>query len=194
MSSRRETVSPTAEQDFGKPTERGRAARFAREDHTHGTPIDPTTSLLSNILGTANKITITDNGDGTITITLSSSVQLDGSTASRLLATDANKKTVSADLAAWVAGTADQITITDDTDGSVTLALAAAALAKLVTNGDSHDHSGGDGAAIDYANLASLPTLAAMAAKTTAGAPYTNDGYATLTIGGTSYKVMTTAG
>lgn len=36
-------------------------------------------------------------------------------------------------------------------------------------------------------------TLAASATKTTAGAPYTNDGYITLNIGGTDVRVMTTA-
>jgi hypothetical protein len=44
-------------------------------------------------------------------------------TAARLMASDANKVMVSADLAAWVAGTANQITVTDDLDGSITLSL-----------------------------------------------------------------------
>jgi hypothetical protein len=48
----------------------------------------------------------------------------------------------------------------------LTIGTAAAAAtgdfapaAKGVTNGDSHDHSGGDGAQIAYANLSGLPTL-----------------------------------
>lgn len=38
---------------------------------------------------------------------------------------------------------------------------AYAPIAKGVTNGDSHDHSGGDGAQIDYNGLANLPTIPA---------------------------------
>jgi hypothetical protein len=48
---------------------------------------------------------------------------LSGATASRLLATDENKATVSANLASWVAGTSNQVTVTDDTDGTITLSL-----------------------------------------------------------------------
>ena len=44
-------------------------------------------------------------------------------TASRLMASNADKETVSADLAAWVAGTANQISVADDADGSITLSL-----------------------------------------------------------------------
>jgi len=44
-----------------------------------------------------------------------------GSTASRLLATDAAREVVSTDLASWVTGTANQIIVTDDTDGTITL-------------------------------------------------------------------------
>lgn len=48
---------------------------------------------------------------------------LTGLTASRLTATDANKQIVSADIVAWIAGTLNQITVTDDGDGTVTLSL-----------------------------------------------------------------------
>lgn len=44
-------------------------------------------------------------------------------TASRLMASDANKVMVSADLSAWVAGTANQVSVADDADGSITLSL-----------------------------------------------------------------------
>jgi len=44
-----------------------------------------------------------------------------GSTASRLLATDASQEVVSTDLASWVTGTANQVIVTDDTDGTITL-------------------------------------------------------------------------
>ena len=44
-------------------------------------------------------------------------------TASRLMASNGSKAMVSADLSAWVAGTANQVTVTDDLDGSITLSL-----------------------------------------------------------------------
>jgi hypothetical protein len=44
-------------------------------------------------------------------------------TASRLMASNANKVMVSADLSAWVAGTANQVSVADDADGSITLSL-----------------------------------------------------------------------
>jgi hypothetical protein len=46
-------------------------------------------------------------------------------TATRLVSSDANKKLISvSNLASWIAGTANQITVTDDSDGSVTLSFA----------------------------------------------------------------------
>jgi hypothetical protein len=39
------------------------------------------------------------------------------------MASNADKETVSADLSAWVAGTANQISVADDLDGSITLSL-----------------------------------------------------------------------
>lgn len=44
-------------------------------------------------------------------------------TASRLMASNADQGMVSADLYAWVAGTTNQITVTDDSDGTITLSL-----------------------------------------------------------------------
>jgi len=43
--------------------------------------------------------------------------------ASRLMASNADNETVSADLASWIAGTANQLSVADDADGSVTLSL-----------------------------------------------------------------------
>ena len=57
---------------------------------------------------------------------LSESITLSGATASRILSTDGDKLLESiADLTAWIAGTALQITVTDDGDGSVTLSIPA---------------------------------------------------------------------
>lgn len=44
-------------------------------------------------------------------------------TASRLMASNGSKAMVSADLYAWVAGTANQVNVADDADGSITLSL-----------------------------------------------------------------------
>jgi len=49
-------------------------------------------------------------------------LKLTSLTANRLLSSDADKKLASADLASWIAGTENQITVTDDIDGTVTLA------------------------------------------------------------------------
>ena len=93
-----------------------------------------TSALTEIVLGTADQITITDNGDDTITLSLPQDIDTDADvefdsvtlgdlTASRMLSTDANKKIISiANLASWVAGTANQITVTDDGDGTITLA------------------------------------------------------------------------
>jgi hypothetical protein len=46
-----------------------------------------------------------------------------GLSASRLMASDASKKLVSVDIKDWIAGTANQVVVSDDLDGSVTLSL-----------------------------------------------------------------------
>ncbi|MHA2063735.1 MAG: hypothetical protein ACXABY_05050 [Candidatus Thorarchaeota archaeon] len=51
------------------------------------------------------------------------SLTLTGLTALRLIASDTNKKLVSIDLANWIDGTANKITVTDDGDGTVTLTI-----------------------------------------------------------------------
>jgi len=54
-------------------------------------------------------------------------------------------------------------------------AATYAPIAKGVTNGDSHDHSGGDGAQIAYSGLSGLPTLGTAAA--TASGDYATAGH-----------------
>lgn len=89
---------------------------------------------LTIVTGDASR-TITLNGDVTLNdwfdqavkqasnVTFASAI-LSNLTASRLTASDANKKIVSvADLTAWIAGVTDQISVTNDGDGSITLAL-----------------------------------------------------------------------
>src|SRR4030042_1925345 len=41
MSSRKQKISPTTEKAFSQEDFRGIAQRLAREDHTHGTPVNP---------------------------------------------------------------------------------------------------------------------------------------------------------
>ncbi len=48
-------------------------------------------------------------------------ITLSGLTASRLVSTDSAKAFVSSDLTAWVTGTANEITVVDDADGTITL-------------------------------------------------------------------------
>lgn len=70
-------------------------------------------------------------------------VTLSGLTASRLMATDGSKAAASVtDLTSWIAGTANQITVTDDTDGTVTLSTpqdihtgATPTFANLISSG-----------------------------------------------------------
>lgn len=92
-------------------------------------------TLSSWIAGTTNRITVTDDGDGTVTLSLPQninttadvefdSIKLNDLTATRLASTDSNKKIVSiSDLTIWIAGTTNQVTVTNDGDGSVTLSL-----------------------------------------------------------------------
>ncbi len=84
--------------------------------------------LTSWIAGVANRITITDDGDGTVTITIPDTPTLVGMilsslTASRLVASDGNKNLISSAISNWIAGTANQITVTDDGDGSITISI-----------------------------------------------------------------------
>jgi len=51
----------------------------------------------------------------------SSLISVAALTANRLLATDGSKTFVSSDIHTWIAGTANQITVTDDGDGTCTL-------------------------------------------------------------------------
>ena len=78
---------------------------------------------IDTILGTADEITVV-TVVRTATMSLPPATKLDGATASRLLATNASRITDSvANLAAWVAGTADEINVADDGDGTVTIGI-----------------------------------------------------------------------
>lgn len=89
--------------------------------------------LTEYVAGTANQIIITDDGDGTVTVSAPQDIHsgasptfvkatLTGLTATRLMQSDGSKGTASvANLANWIAGTANRVTVTDDSDGTVTL-------------------------------------------------------------------------
>lgn len=92
--------------------------------------------LLSDwIAGTANQIYRTDDGDGSLTLKLPQDINtissptfvgltLSGLTASRLSSSNGSKAIVSTNLSSWVTGTANQIIVTNDGDGTITLSLA----------------------------------------------------------------------
>lgn len=98
-----------------------------------GNTLPPGLNASAWVLGTNNRVTVSDNGDGTVTLstpqeiaTTSSptflSTVLTGLTASRLLAASASKSPASVtDLTDWIGGTANQVTVADDGDGTVTL-------------------------------------------------------------------------
>ncbi len=62
-------------------------------------------------------------------------LKLENRTASRLLGTDGGKVTSSEDLANWIGGTANQITVTDDGDGSVTISIPSGANLTFANDG-----------------------------------------------------------
>ena len=111
---------------------------------------DPTVATLT---GTSNQVTVT-NGGGSITLSTPQdldtsadvtfdSVTLDDLTATRLVATNGSKKLVSSDLNNWVAGTSNQISVADDSDGTITLSTpqnihtgATPTFASLTTSGN----------------------------------------------------------
>ena len=68
---------------------------------------------------------VTMTGDLGITgdLDIGGTLTLDALTASRLVATDASKGLESSDLVVWVAGTTGQVTVTDESDGTITLSV-----------------------------------------------------------------------
>lgn len=80
-------------------------------------------SRASSALGfdSTGNLTTSSAFTGSLTPTVTS-VTITGLTASRLVSTDASKVLASVgNLASWVAGTTNQLTVTDDADGSITL-------------------------------------------------------------------------
>lgn len=109
---------------------------------------------------------------------------LNNLTASRLTASNASKQIVSvAALSAWIAGTANQITITDDGDGTITISIPDSPTFITPTIADlsnmTHDHKsaakGGDYAWADMTQAATQADVAASVAHNIADAGETCD-------------------
>jgi len=73
------------------------------------------------VLGNPHNVTASDLGLGASDEPTFAGLTLTGLTPSRLVATDANSILISSDLNNWIAGTTNQINITDDGDGTITL-------------------------------------------------------------------------
>ena len=93
-------------------------------------------AVRAELAGTSNQVSISaaDASTGISTLSLPQDIHTGASptffamtgsslTASRLMASNASKGTVSADLYSWVAQTANQVLVADDADGSITLSL-----------------------------------------------------------------------
>jgi hypothetical protein len=98
-----------------------------------------------DIYGTTSQIVVTKNADGTVTLSLPQNIDtdadvefdsiiLDDLTASRLVSSNVSKKLVSiATLASWIAGTANEITVTDDGAGGVIISIPLTFILKAGT-------------------------------------------------------------
>jgi hypothetical protein len=119
------------------------ASRLVASDASKG--LASVSDLTNWIAGTLNQISSSDDGDGTITLSTSQdihtgaspefiTVKISAATALRLFAADADKKLVSiTDLTAWIAGTTDEITVSNDGDGTITIGLPDSVTIKNLT-------------------------------------------------------------
>ena len=92
-------------------------------------------NVILEVLGTTNQITVTDSGGGSFTLSTPqdthvgasptfAELTLSGLATNRLLYSNGSKMMATiADLTSWIAGTTNQITVTDDGDGTATLSL-----------------------------------------------------------------------
>ncbi|MFH2076210.1 MAG: hypothetical protein ABIJ57_12835 [Pseudomonadota bacterium] len=170
MSSRRQKITPITEKEFSQQDYLGISQKKAREDHTHGTPINPVdlhkgeddphaqyrlesedhSHEASGVPG--GKL---DHGKAMVAASLRDDDHtqyikhsLATAISDFLVASGAGvfiKKTLAEVKAILGLGTAAYTASTD-----------YAPAAQGVTNGNSHDHVGGDGAQIDHGGLAGL--------------------------------------
>ena len=152
-----------SETSFGATPAAGSASAYSRGDHTHGTPTNPVTGHES----ASNPHT------GYIL---------------HSLATAASDFLVASGVGAFVKKTLAEVkTLLGLGSAAYTASTDYAVSAKGVTNGDSHDHAGGDGAQIGYSGLSGLPTLGTAAAK---NIPATGDASATEVVYGTDTRLI----
>ncbi|HEB26576.1 MAG TPA: hypothetical protein ENI05_02200, partial [Porticoccus sp.] len=89
--------------------------------------------VLATITGTANQV-VSTSGIGTITLSTPQDIHtganptfagltLSGLTATRLVSTDGSSQLESSDIVAWLTGTTDHISMSDDGDGTATIDL-----------------------------------------------------------------------
>lgn len=216
MSSRQQKISPTTEKTFSQIDSMGTAQRYAREDHTHGTPDNPAdthvaqtdpheqyrlesenhsheasgipggqldhgkamvaaslldddhTQYIKHSLATAVSDFLIASGVGVFVKKTLAEVKtiLGLGTAAYTAATDyvthalataANDFLVASGSGSFVKKTLAEVkTILGLGSAAYTASTDYAPAAKGVTNGDSHDHFGGDGAQIDHGGLAGL--------------------------------------
>ncbi|MDD5777967.1 MAG: hypothetical protein PHU95_00755, partial [Candidatus Thermoplasmatota archaeon] len=127
-----QTVATTSSPTFAGVTLSGLTA--TRLVATNAANLLVSSDIVNWIIGTANQVIVTDNLDGTVTLSLPQDIDtsadvefdsliLDDLTASRLVATNAANLLVSSDIVNWIDGTANKITVTDDLDGTVTLTI-----------------------------------------------------------------------
>lgn len=117
-----------SEEAFGQSDAVGTSTVFARQDHTHGTPTDPVPAHVAEADPHVQYQKESEKG------------QANGY--------------ASLDVGGTVPDAQIHAAITRDAEA----AAAYAPIAKGVTNGDSHDHAGGDGAQIDHTGLSNIGT------------------------------------
>jgi len=139
MTSRNQKINPTTEQAFGQGAALGIKPEKAREDHTHGTPVNPTDTHVAG----ADPHTQYQMEDVRLTA-------LSGLNTTTGLV----EQTGSFTFGKRPIGVATATDIPTRADGDARFAP----IAKGVTNGDTHDHAGGDGAQIAHGALSDVGT------------------------------------
>lgn len=104
--------------------------------------LESVSTLTDWIAGVTNQIIVTNDLDGTVTLSLADDIIIDSVTsndltATRLVSSDGSKKLVSASLFDWIDGTSGNLTVTDNLDGTVTLkSIGAITNVTLLTDTD----------------------------------------------------------
>jgi len=170
MSSRAQKVSPTTEKHFAQEDFRGISQRLAREDHTHGTPANPTDTHVAeadphvqyrleseNHSHEASGVPGGQLDHGAAMVAASLSDDDHPQYIKHSLATAISDFLCASGVGVFVKKTLAEVkTILGLGTAAYTAASDYAIAAKGVTNGDGHDHVGGDGAQVDHGGLAGL--------------------------------------